>query len=139
VKSDPEKDAEESTPTCQLMGTIDEYVQVDAQLEEKVFEAVHTVPVEHGALYEVSLDAPARVEVELVDSDLDGVIFVLLTECVNACKNRIAWGSEICSPSLEAGDYILAVFSERVLQFSFTVDLLPPEESCDGLDVELDC
>jgi hypothetical protein len=139
VKSDAEKDVEESTPTCQLVEVIDEHAEIDAQLEETVLEAVHTVPVEYGALYEVSLDAPARVEVELGDADLDGVIFVLLRECANACKNRIAWGSEICSPALEAGDYILAVFTERVLKFSFMVDLIPPEESCDGLDVGIDC
>jgi len=139
VKSDPETDAEESAPACQVVSVIDEYAEIDAQLEQAVIEAVHTVPVEYGALYEISLDGPARIEIELVDDDLEGVMFVLLKECTNACKNRIAWGSEVCSPALEPGDYVLAVFSERTLKFSFTVDLLPPEESCNGLDVAIDC
>ena len=139
VKPDPEKDAEEASPTCQVVAVIDEPTEIAADVENTVVEAVHTVPLEYGALYEISLDAPARVEVELVDYDLDGVIFVLLSECTNACKNRIAWGSEICSPTVEAGKYILAVFSEREQKFSFMVDLLPPEESCNGLDVPIDC
>jgi hypothetical protein len=139
VKSDPEKDAEESAPSCQVVAVVDDYAEIDADLENTVVEAVHTVPVEYGVLYEISLDAAARVEVEPVEDDLEGVMFVLLTECTNACKNRIAWGSEICSPVVEAGEYILVVFSERELKFSFTVDLLPPEESCNGLDVTVDC
>ena len=139
VKSDPENDAEESTPACQVVSVIDEYTEIDAELEQTVFEAVHTVPVEYGALYEISLSVPARIEIELIDDDLEGVMFVLLSECTNACKNRIAWGSEICSPALAAGEYVLAVFSEREPRFSFSADLLPPEESCDGLDVAIDC
>jgi hypothetical protein len=137
VKSDPEKDPEEVGPGCQAVGVIDGYTEIDVSIEQLVAEAVHTVPVEYGVLYQVSLDAPARLEVVPDNPDLEGVMFVLLSACANACKNRIAWGSEICSPVLEAGDYLLAVFSERARSFAFTADLLLPEESCDGLDVGL--
>jgi hypothetical protein len=119
--------------------TIDEYSEIDVVIDDLVVEAVFTVPVEYGVLYQVTLDEAARIEVALEDPDLEGVMFVLLSDCTNACKNRIASGGEICSPVLEAGDYFLAVFSERAKCFSFTVDLLLPEESCDGLDVMFDC
>jgi hypothetical protein len=139
VKPDPEKDNQEAASACQFVSTIDEYAEVAAALEQTVVEAVCTIPLEYGTLYKLSLAAPARVEVLLEDADLDGVMFVLLSECPNASVNRIAWGHEICSPAIAAGDYVLAVFSERYLEFSFSVDLLPPEESCDGLDVVVDC
>jgi hypothetical protein len=118
---------------------IDGYSEIDVALDEVVVEAVFTVPVEYGVLYQVVLDEPARLEVALEDPDLEGVMFVLLRDCTNACKNRIASGGEICSPVLEAGDYFLAVFSEQARCFSFAADLLLPEESCDGLDVTFDC
>jgi len=139
VKSDPEKDADEPGFACQAVGVIDDYSEIEVVIDHVVVEAVHTVPVEYGVLYQIAVDAPARLEIALVDPWLEGVMFVLLRECANACKNRIAWGSEICSPVLEPGDYVLAVFSERASRFSFTADLLPPEESCDGLDAAIDC
>jgi hypothetical protein len=138
VKSDPEKDSEESIPSCQFASVIDGYAELHAELEQPVAEAVHTIPVEYGELFRVSVDAPTRLEVVL-DKELEGVLFVLLDECTNACKNRIVWGNEICSPVLEVGEYVLVVFSERELEFYFTAELLPPEESCGGLDVTVDC
>jgi hypothetical protein len=139
VKSVPEKDPDETEPACQPVDVIDEYYEIDITIDELVVEAVFTVPVEYGVLYQVTLDEPARLEVALEDPNLEGVMFVLLSDCANACKNRIASGSEICSPILDAGDYFLAVFSERARCFSFTADLLLPEVSCDGLDVLPDC
>jgi len=139
VKSDPEKDADEPGFSCQSVDVIDKYAEIEVVIGHLVVEAVHTVPIEYGVLYQVAVDAPARLEISLEDPELEGVMFVLLRDCANACKNRIAWGSEICSPVLEPGEYVLAVFSERATSFSFTADLLPPEESCDGLDVTFDC
>jgi len=139
VKSDPEKDAEEPGPACQTVGEIDGHAEIEVEILETIVDAVHTVPVEYAVLYRVVVAAPARLDVALDDPELDGVVFVLLRECTNACKNRIAWGEEICSPALEPGEYVLAVYSERAKRFSFTADLLSPEESCDGLDVAIDC
>ena len=139
MKSDPEKDNGEPGSECAVVGEIAGHAEVDVEIDETVVEAVHTVPVEYAALYRVTLGEPARLEVALADADVDGVVFVLLRECTNACKNRISWGEEICSPALAAGEYILAVYSERVRSFSFVADLLSPEESCDGLDFVVDC
>jgi hypothetical protein len=139
VKADPEKDPEEGGQGCQVAGVIDGYAEVDVLMEQLVAEAVHTVPVEYAELYQIAVDAPARLEVVLDNAQTDGVLFVLLRDCANACKNRVAWGAEICSPVLEAGDYLLAVFSERAPAFSFTADLVAPDASCDGLDLAIDC
>lgn len=139
MKSEPEAGADEPGSACQPVDVIDEYSNIDVVIDEVVIEAVFTVPVEYGVLYQVTLDEPARLEAAVDDPALEGVMFVLLSDCANACKNRIASGGEICSPVLEAGEYFLAVFSERARCFSFTADLLLPEESCDGLDVISDC
>jgi len=120
------------------VGVIDEYAEIELEIDAVVAEAVHTVPVEYGVMYQISVAAPARLEVTLEDPGLEDVMFVLLRECANASKNRIVWGSEICSPVLEIGDYYLAVFSERATLVSFTADLLPPEESCDDLGAGFD-
>ena len=139
VKSDAAKDPEENGTACQAVAGIAADAEIDAEVPDVVVEAVHTAPVELALVYRVDVAAPSRLEVAPAGGPLEGVMFVLLTDCTNACKNRVAWGPELCSPVLAAGTYYLAIFSERARRFTFAATFLEPEESCDGLDVDLDC
>lgn len=139
VKPDAEKDLDDIDNECHAVSEIPGDAEIDAAVERLSPEVGHTVPVEYASLYRVSVAAPARLEVALVDDGVEGVMFVLLEDCANACANRIAWGRELCSPVLEPGGYYLAVFSGRVTEFGFTADFLEPSASCNGLDAVPEC
>ena len=139
VKADAEKDVDEIENDCHAVAEMSTDAAVEVELERLVPEAVHTAPLEYGTLYKISVTAESRLEVVLEDDATENVMFVLLDDCANACKNRIAWGRELCSPVLEPGSYFLAVFSEREYEFGFTADFLDPDASCNGLDAPIDC
>jgi hypothetical protein len=139
VKADAEKDAEEIENDCHAIAEVIGDSAIDAEMGMLTPEAVHSAPTEYATLYKITVSARSRLEVMLEDAGAERVMFVLLTDCTNACKNRIAWGRELCSPVLDPGGYFLAVYSERMYEFGFTADFLSPEDSCNGLDVAVDC
>jgi len=139
VKPDAEKDNEEIDNDCHAISEVSGDAEIDVEVQHIVVEAVHTVPLEYGNLYRISVTAQSRLEVLLQDDALEGVMFVLLDGCANACRTRIAFGAELCTEVLEPGTYILAVFSSRAAKFTFTADFLEPSDSCNGLDTHIDC
>lgn len=139
VKPDAEKDSDDIENECHAVAEISGDGEISAEVEQLVPEASHTIPVEYAALYRISVAAESRLEVLLEDAAVEGVMFVLLEDCANACANRIAWGRELCSPVLAPGSYYLAVFSVRYTGFGFTADFLEPGDSCNGLDAVPEC
>jgi hypothetical protein len=92
----------------------------------------HTLPLSQGRVLHLTLRERQQLRILSVDKPDDGLMLVLLLGCANAAASRVAWGGDILSPLLDAGEYYLGVFSVVSRTVVLDVRFLEPVACADA-------
>lgn len=116
---------------CPVEEVVDGDNRYEVDIPESLVEADPTTPISRGAVARISVKHATRLRILPTEGQLTDITFVLLSDCANSAANRLAWGDDLYSPTLQPGEYFLAVFGESVRTVPFDVRYLTPT-SCGG-------
>ncbi|MDD5307829.1 MAG: hypothetical protein PHU25_10955 [Deltaproteobacteria bacterium] len=100
----------DSSSVCEGAPEIDGDATVSLRLLAASGPVEAVTPLEDGSTFRLVVREPRRIRVVASNHEGD-VILVLLRSCANAATNRLAWGRDIYSATVDPGQYILGVFS----------------------------
>ncbi len=131
VSPDTDPPSTDPVDSCVIDEEIGDTSQVTLALDAVWGSLTHTLPLVQGRVVHLALRDRQQLRILPADKPDDGLMMVLLSGCANAAVNRLAWGGDVVSPYLDAGDYYLAVFSSIPRTVVLDLRYLEPV-TCDG-------